>query len=407
MDNPTFGLYGIGGTYNYGCEAIVRGTEVILHEKWPDAQIKYASLRPEDDKKRLKGCNVDIVPRKLYPFGTIQRFNGTLAYLTGLHFKNLFPEDIKWIEDCDVILSIGGDLYTVPANYHESIKPYYNPLIHFGEIVKALNKKLVVWGASIGPFSGYPKLKKEFVNHLQQVDMITSREPVTTRYLKDLGISNVSECVDPAFMVPKPNDIDKRKLNQDQLHIGINLSPLSSIYSFNSNIEDIIRKQADLIVSIIKQLDAQVTLIPHVVCDFDENDDDLRYLRKVKSQIPDDVVDRVKLIDRDVGFIGTKKVLTTCDCLIAARMHCAINAVSVGVPTIFLSYSEKSQGMAEYVYGNDKWVVSLKDLKAEEIARLINNIIDEKSDLFKKIEGNIKQSKKKYESTMKMINDPG
>ena len=150
-DNPTIGLYGIAGVYNYGCESIVRGTEIILHKKWPDARIKYASLRPEDDKKRLKGCNVEIISRKMHPFGSMHRFNGLMAYQTGLYFKKLFQEDLKWIEDCDVIFSIGGDLYTLPSNYKEPKKRYSNSLIHFGEAVKAHGKKFVIWGASIGP----------------------------------------------------------------------------------------------------------------------------------------------------------------------------------------------------------------------------------------------------------------
>lgn len=37
--------------------------------------------------------------------------------------------------------------------------------------------------------------------------------------------------------------------------------------------------------------------------------------------------------------------------VIAARMHCGINAIICGVSAIFLSYSEKSRGMARLVYG--------------------------------------------------------
>ncbi len=57
-------LIGIGGVYNYDCEAIVRGTEHMLHEQWPDARIVYASCRLEDDCARLKGCSVEIIRRK-------------------------------------------------------------------------------------------------------------------------------------------------------------------------------------------------------------------------------------------------------------------------------------------------------------------------------------------------------
>ncbi len=31
-DDFTLGLYGIGGVYNYGCEAIIRGTGINIRE---------------------------------------------------------------------------------------------------------------------------------------------------------------------------------------------------------------------------------------------------------------------------------------------------------------------------------------------------------------------------------------
>ena len=63
-------------------------------------------------------------------------------------------------------------------------------------------------------------------------------------------------------------------------------------------------------------------------------------------------------------------------------MHCAINAVSVGVPTIFLAYSKKAYGMVEYVYGNSKWVVPLKDVKNTDMVSLINEIMAAEPHLF-------------------------
>lgn len=382
-NNPTIGLYGIWGTYNYGCEAIVRGTEIIIHEMWPNAIIKYISPHPEDDAKRLKGCNVEIVPRKFHKVLSLSKLNSKIGQKTGFYSKKFFHEDLKWANDCNLIFSIGGDLYTLPPNYKDpKFKKYYNPLIHFEEIMRARKKKFIMWGASIGPFEGYPKAKKTFTDQLHQTDLIISREPVTTNYLKNLGIKNIVECPDPAFLVPKPKNI-KNNLNLNKLHIGINLSPLSFIYNFKPNMRDkIIKKQANLITSLIKKFDANITLIPHVVCDFDINDDDLRYLKLVKSHINSEFIDRVNIIEEDIGFIGTKEILAKCTIVFAARMHCAINAVSLGVPTIFLAYSKKAYGMAEYVYGNNKWVVSLKDINdTEKFLRIFTKLIDEYNEL--------------------------
>ena len=57
-------LIGIGGVYNYGCEAIVRGTVNILKTINPNVHISYASYNYEDDVRRLADCDIRIVKRK-------------------------------------------------------------------------------------------------------------------------------------------------------------------------------------------------------------------------------------------------------------------------------------------------------------------------------------------------------
>ena len=57
-------LIGIRGTYNYGCEAIVRGTTVLLEKNIPEIEVYYASYNYADDRKRLEGCNVHLINRK-------------------------------------------------------------------------------------------------------------------------------------------------------------------------------------------------------------------------------------------------------------------------------------------------------------------------------------------------------
>ena len=42
-------------------------------------------------------------------------------------------------------------------------------------------------------------------------------------------------------------------------------------------------------------------------------------------------------------------------------MHCAINALSCGIPAVFLSYSEKSKGLSKYAYGTDKYAIKLSN----------------------------------------------
>ena len=408
----TIGLYGINGVYNYGCEAIVRGTEIILHEMYPDVIIKYASPLPKADKKRLKGCNVKIVNREKYPLLSVPGLGKILTHTVGMPFYPRFDEKIDWINNCDAIFSIGGDLYTLPSNYEDKSMFYfmnyiknpskiplnyrrkvfgkgYNPLIHFGDMVMDKKKKFVVWGASIGPFEKSEYAKKIFKDHLSNVDLITSREPETTEYLKKLGImNNVIECADPAFVVSST----KKRVDNDSLIIGINLSPLSSNQIFNEEKEKILSKNARIIEEIITTFQAEVVLIPHVVSD-SINDDDLRFLKELKTRVNDHFVDHVKIIENDPGFIGIKNILMECDALITARMHCAINALEAGVPTIFISYSKKSEGMACYVYGTKKWVIPLMSFESISVIPLLKMMISEKDNIKLFLEKRIHQIK--------------
>lgn len=427
-NNLTIGLYGINGVYNYGCEAIVRGTEIILREMWPDIDIKYASPIPKDDKKRLKGCNVKIVQRERYPILSVSGLGKTLAHTIGMPFYPRYNEKIDWINDCDAILSIGGDLYTLPSNYEDRSMFYflnyiknpskiqinyrkkllgggYNPLIHFGDIVMDKKKKFIIWGASIGPFEKSAYAKRIFKTHLQNVDLITSRESKTTKYLKKLEIvNNVEKCADPAFVVSSKQ---KYSFNHYHLVIGLNLSPLSSNQTFHmETIDRLLLKQAKIIEEIITKFNAEIILIPHVVS---ENiyDDDLRFLKYLKTLINDKFVDHVRLIDNDPGFIGVKNILAGCDIVISARMHCAINALEAGIPTIFISYSEKSAGMAYYVYGTPQWVFALKKFESDNILQLLTLMISEKKNIQLFLEKRIQQIKldafKPLESLNKII----
>ncbi len=399
----TISLYGIGGVYNFGCEAIIRGTEYILRERWPDIKIKYVSLRPEEDEKRLKGCNVEVIPREKSPLLSLSGISKTFAHTLGMPFYPPFDENVDWIDDCDAVFSIGGDLYTLPSNYHDESLFYflkylknarlpsanygdklfgspYNSLIHFGDIVKKKQKKMIIWGASIGPFEKSRNAKNLFRKHLQNVDLITAREPITKSYLKQkLKISaNVQSCADPAFLVSANRNIGKKR--SDEIVIGLNLSPLSVNEVFGHNQTEIILKQSEILKKIVDTFQAKIILIPHVISE-DINDDDLRYLRLLQENLDDNTLQYVSLINKDKGFLETKKILFQCDVVIAARMHCAINAIETGTPTIFVSYSKKSEGMAYYVYGNNKWVIQLNNMDSELILKMIGSMLSEKDDI--------------------------
>ncbi len=368
MNSPSILLIGIGGVYNYGCEAIVRGTEVILQSAWPGVRIVYASRRPDDDRARLKGCDVEIISRK-----RIGRYSprNVLRKLLSMGGIALYPtSDPPGITDGrDAVLSIGGDIYTIRANGLGN-----RGFLRFGDECEKRGVPYVLWGASVGPFNQNIETEGAFTKHLKNISLITARESATVDYLQALGVSgNVIPCADPAYVVA-PEITAHGAPPRNGLTIGINLSPLS-VRHVGYSLEESIHIQARTIHVLIKALDAHIVLIPHVVCDFAEGDDDLRYLRRVQHAIPSECQAAVTLLDNDMGFVGTKRELIKCDLVIAARMHCGINAIAAHVPTLLVSYSRKAEGMCQYVYGNKDWVVPLKDFRPDCVLKKVSTLL--------------------------------
>lgn len=360
MKSPKILLIGIGGVYNYGCEAIVRGTEIIVRSEYPDANIVYASNRVTEDRKMLEGSQVQVIERGRFRRYSLKNICRKLLTLAGIKWCPMV-DSMGLVEGVDAVFSIGGDIYTLAPDGGYSMS-----FPKFGDAVRKLGIPYALWGASVGPFTTNHKAEKAYTKHLKGLSLITAREVATVDYLRTLGISaNVVSCADPAYVVAP--EIKAKGTNREApITIGINLSPLSAHFTKNT-LEESISRQAQSIQGLIHVTKARVMLIPHVVANFDEGNDDLRYLQKVKQAMAPAYQTAVSILENDLGFTGTKKELVKCDLVIAARMHCAINALAARIPTILVAYSRKAVGMAKYVYGNQDWVISLDQLVNEKV----------------------------------------
>ena len=351
-------LYGIWGVYNYGCEAIVRGTVNSLKTMFPEAKITYASFNVQEDTERLKGCDVEVIERPFHNSIVKRIIRKLLAYVN-IDYP-VYIDSFELVNDYDLIVSIGGDMYTISST---GFYPY--SLMKFGDVAIEKGKKYILWGCSIGPFDNHPKILKEFQKHLKNVSLIVSREHETVEYLNKIDISNnVVFAPDPAYNVA-PDNIKTEFNNYGEFVVGINLSPLSTLY-FTDNLEEAITKQSKTISDIIEILKCKIILLPHVLSK-DIKDDDYRYLLKIKDVVSKKHGDKIQIVENDPGFIGIKENIKKCNVVVAARMHCAVNAVTTHTPAIFLSYSKKSLGMANLIYENTDFVVDLDEFNTSSI----------------------------------------
>lgn len=318
-------LYSHGGSGNHGCEAIVRstvkaiGVDVVLASASPAEDIQYGL-------DTLCGIINDRELYRKYSFSFLLAFLkyrlGDKTALDRLFFRPI----ITSASDCDVALSIGGDNYC----YGEQGFLY---LINSELRKKGL--KTFLWGCSVEPYS----LKGALLEDLKGYNRIIARESLSFNALKAKGLK-VDLFPDPAFALERTKTILPKGFVEGNT-VGINISPMALDYANDK--EAVVANVNGLVESILKKTDMVVALIPHVVW---PHNDDRGPLSLLYEKYKDS--GRVILVE-DRPAAELKDIIARCRFLVAARTHACIAAYSSCVPTLALSYSSKSAGIAKEV----------------------------------------------------------
>ena len=363
-----FIMTGIGGIWNYGCEAIVRTTFDMLTEAFPQCRVGLVSYTPDYDIDALSDIPIHIIPVR--PRWGVHRIIRKLLRTVHIPSPHIFNVSPSFFRKASCILSIGGDIYTP----HICGLPW-GFLKEEEELLK-MGKPVVLWGATVGPFQKGTEEDKRMHAYLNKVRLITARESLTMQYLSDQGVADHSKLVcDPAFVL-RPEKFDSefvRPKNEADAVIGFNFSPLLGLLKMEKG-KTIIEVGVECVRTLLDSLPVSVALIPHVVAGGEINNDFLLLERITKHMGNAD--GRVSLLPPNLGACKTKYYLSKCDVVVAARMHCAIGALSSLTPTICISYSQKSIGVLGDIFNNERWIVSLKELSGPILAERVKCLLD-------------------------------
>ena len=332
------------GSKNHGCEAIVRTTQELLKDK-----MTLFSFSPEEDKE----YGVD----KIVSLGKLERseytfFDKVICALSERMAKTeKFSYNIRAKHETDrlsqggIALAIGGDNYCYgdAYNYHLSALNYY---LHKKKM------KTVLWGCSIEPEQVTDFMRKDFSRY----DLIVARESISYETLKQWNSNTILVC-DPAFnlkteYLPLPD-----KFIPDRT-VGINLSPLIQKSEHKKGIT--LLNYRTMIRHIIERTDYNIALIPHVVC---EGNDDRIPLTALFHEFEE--TGRMCMID-DCDCRQLKGYISRCSLFIGARTHATIAAYSSAVPTLVIGYSTKAKGIAKELFGcEEHYVLPVQKLRQE------------------------------------------
>ncbi len=341
-------LCGQTGNINRGCEAIIRSTVKVLHQRSGD--IYLATFAPKDDAAMARELGINLLSYGNYPTQIHRYFCAAWRKVlrrsvcgTGIISKPLYSR----MRTDDISLNIGGDTYCYG-------RPMYSIALNRFTAKKGIRNCL--WCCSIEK----DVLKGEVLSDLNRYSYIFPREQISYQNLLAAGIpkEKLIQVCDPAFFldrkeVPLPQGFAPGNT------VGLNISECVIGADMPLAYENVLQMAR----YILDHTDMSICLIPHVYR-IEQNRNDWPILNRLFKDLNDK---RVSIVAEEYDCEQLKYIISQCRFMVCARTHASIAAYSSQVPTLVLGYSVKSKGIATDLFGTDeKYVIAYQDLKRTE-----------------------------------------
>ncbi|MEM9359016.1 MAG: polysaccharide pyruvyl transferase family protein [Pseudomonadota bacterium] len=295
------------------------------------------------------------------------------------------------LRSCDIVLDIGAG---------DSFSDIYG-LKRFGTILgsKVLTilarRPLILSPQTIGPF------ERAWVQSLalmvmKRAKFVASRDDLSTKFLRDIGFErDIVEASDVALRLPfnSPKPVANTNTIAKKVKIGLNVSGLlfNGGYS-RKNMFGLRAPYAECIRDLLRWTTAtseyEVHLVPHVISDCHEVEDDFRINQKLALEFPN-----VIQAPRFSTPIEAKSYIANMNFFVGARMHACIAAFSSGVPVLPMAYSRKFSGLFASM-GYDV-IADCKEDSKEQIIAKFRQSLENREDLRLQTEISLKRGLKR------------
>lgn len=345
---------------NRGCEAIAKGTALILKEN--KENLIGLCTNMELDRKLGVDKYVTLQPFRKHSlifrfknriYKGLYRSNKWKSQLFAYHYE--YDSFLNQLGEKDVMFSTGGDMMC----YSE------NQVIYTVNYLQNRGIHSVLWGCSIGENNLTP-LKIDALKHFS---VIYARESLTKEVLLNHGMNNVVVYPDPAFVLEPEICQLPPCFKRDEV-IGLNLS---NYVMGGFGYDTMFAQEVDsLIHYILENTDKQILLIPHVLW---KNQDDRIISRLIKEKYNSS--DRISVLDvYNLNYCQIRYVISNCHCFIGARTHAVISAYSTNTPAIAIGYSIKSKGIAKDIGMPSETIVDSKNIKKGQLLESFKYVLE-------------------------------
>ncbi|MCL2140895.1 MAG: polysaccharide pyruvyl transferase family protein [Dehalococcoidia bacterium] len=305
-------------------------------------------------------------------------------------------DSIRLLRQCDIVFDIGeGDSFADIYGKKRILTQAFSKLL-----VRILRKPLILSPQTIGPFNSiFGKCFGKI--GLSMANRIYARDHLSMQYLRHMGYHNKSsEIIDVAFDLPfeRPS-----RENNTSVRVGINVSGLLYNGGYTGRNEFGLALDYRALIEgscefFLAHSGVKVYLVPHVISDTVEAEDDLRVSNKLIERYPE-----LRLAPRFFSPIEAKSFISGLDFFTGARMHACIAAFSSGVPVLPMAYSRKFNGL----FNSLKYphVVDCLNLDTTSALQMLSQAFEHRAQLAIEIEAGNHIAQAKLESYTKQISE--
>lgn len=411
------GLHGCDlNTGNLGVSALGLSTMLRLQELLPQSEFVLLGYESGTGLRSQKvgAATVEYKLLPIVPGMRLDRISNlkTMRIAQAIGLGNFHPT-IRKLKELDVVLDIsGGDSFTDLYGARR-VAAVFDPK----EFFLSLKIPLILLPQTYGPLVE-AETRQRCANIAARSKSSWARDTTSTRLLcdalREFGLeANVNEGIDVAFALPAiPPNSEYRELlakirSKHQKLIGINTSGLlfnqedasQKRFGFKDKYAEIIRGTIDVAIN---NGEHGVLLVPHVVTPCEDFESDYTASLHLIEEYCQRGVDNLYVLPEGLNAMETKWIISQCDFFTGARMHACIGAISQGIPTSALAYSDKAAGVFQTI-GAESLVVDARKMRAKEINASFEHALESTTAIRLLLVRGVKQTQVKLETQFSEI----
>ncbi len=406
-------------TGNLGVSALAESSIKVIVRRWPSAEIKIFGGQREACRYDLdimgRRMSVELLPLR-YSKNIFLPNHFFVLFLASLLVR-IFPfrrlrdflasrnKYLKAIFDADLAVDItGGDSFSDIYGLYRFMYILLPKLL-----IIRFRKKLVMLPQTYGPFNG--RLSRTLSRYvLRRASIVHSRDRAGTECVRALlgprpsangekirFTPDVAFVLDPVEPAAEQSAFVQNVRAKSTTLVGLNVSGLLFNSAASQSRFGLKCPYPSSVGSIVGRLlekpDVTVLLVPHV---FPYRGDDSESDVKACTAVYDSTgaAQRARLVNlRDkYSHNEAKHIIGQCDFFIGSRMHSCIAAMSQGVPTVGVAYSQKFHGVFETV-DMSGCVADARSLDERELAEKVDSLFLERARISKDLQNRIPRLK--------------